>query len=71
MDLAEDNRRITPRDYLELALRPMQGGGKGMAAKNEVLFLFACTCIYCGMIGDIHNKNRLCISILHITSVVP
>ncbi|RWR89610.1 guanylate-binding protein 2 [Cinnamomum micranthum f. kanehirae] len=36
LDLAEDNRRITPRDYLELALRPMQGGGKGMAAKNEI-----------------------------------
>lgn len=37
MDLVEDNRRITPRDYLELALRPVQGGGKDIAAKNEVL----------------------------------
>lgn len=36
MDLAEDNRKITPRDYLELALRPTQGGGKDMHAKNEV-----------------------------------
>ncbi|XP_077212451.1 uncharacterized protein LOC143847490 [Tasmannia lanceolata] len=36
LDLAEDNRKITPRDYLELALRPMQGGGKDMAAKNEI-----------------------------------
>ncbi|KAJ4977225.1 hypothetical protein NE237_002331 [Protea cynaroides] len=36
LDLVEDNRRITPRDYLELALRPMQGGGKDIAAKNEI-----------------------------------
>ncbi|KAG9447788.1 hypothetical protein H6P81_013916 [Aristolochia fimbriata] len=36
LDLAEDNRQITPRDYLELALRPMQGGGKDMGAKNEI-----------------------------------
>ena len=32
----EDNRRITPRDYLELALRPVQGGIRDVAAKNEV-----------------------------------
>lgn len=37
LDLVEDNRRITPRDYLELALRPVQGSGKDIAAKNEVL----------------------------------
>nr|CAD1823814.1 unnamed protein product [Ananas comosus var. bracteatus] len=36
LDLAEDNRKITPRDYLELALRPTQGGGKDMHAKNEI-----------------------------------
>ncbi|XP_015875127.3 uncharacterized protein LOC107411955 isoform X1 [Ziziphus jujuba] len=36
LDLVEDNRRITPRDYLELALRPVQGGGKDIAAKNEI-----------------------------------
>ena len=24
LDLVEDNRRITPRDYLELALRPVE-----------------------------------------------
>ncbi|XP_077227510.1 uncharacterized protein LOC143860648 [Tasmannia lanceolata] len=36
LDLAEDNRKITPRDYLELALRPMQGEGKDMVAKNEI-----------------------------------
>ncbi|KAL5989496.1 hypothetical protein ACLOJK_010388 [Asimina triloba] len=35
LDLAEDNRKITPRDYLELALRPMQGG-KDVTAKNEI-----------------------------------
>ncbi|KAG5579276.1 hypothetical protein H5410_049903 [Solanum commersonii] len=36
LDLVEDNHRITPRDYLELALRPVQGGGKDVAAKNEI-----------------------------------
>ncbi|XP_015055972.1 guanylate-binding protein 1-like [Solanum pennellii] len=36
LDLVEDNRKITPRDYLELALRPVQGGGKDVAAKNEI-----------------------------------
>ena len=38
LDLVEDNKRITPRDYLELALRPFQGSGKDIAAKNEVNF---------------------------------
>lgn len=38
LDLTEDNRKITPRDYLELALRPVQGGGKDVSAKNEVSF---------------------------------
>ncbi|XVF87421.1 hypothetical protein PTKIN_Ptkin18bG0118700 [Pterospermum kingtungense] len=36
LDLVEDNKRITPRDYLELALRPVQGGGKDIATKNEI-----------------------------------
>ncbi|KAL6497751.1 hypothetical protein OROHE_026990 [Orobanche hederae] len=36
LDLVEDNRRITPRDYLELALRPVQGGGRDVSAKNEI-----------------------------------
>ncbi|MQL69240.1 hypothetical protein Taro_001529 [Colocasia esculenta] len=36
LDLVEDNRKLTPRDYLELALRPMQGGGKDISAKNEI-----------------------------------
>ncbi|XWS19647.1 hypothetical protein CRYUN_Cryun31cG0033600 [Craigia yunnanensis] len=36
LDLVEDNRRISPRDYLELALRPVQGSGKDIAAKNEI-----------------------------------
>ncbi|KAL2244419.1 guanylate-binding protein 1 [Sesamum indicum] len=36
LDLEEDNRKITPRDYLELALRPVQGGGRDVAAKNEI-----------------------------------
>ncbi|GJS89324.1 guanylate-binding family protein, partial [Tanacetum coccineum] len=36
LDLVEDNRNITPCDYLELALRPVQGGGRDVSAKNEV-----------------------------------
>ncbi|KAL6848940.1 hypothetical protein ACP4OV_021523 [Aristida adscensionis] len=36
LDLTEDNRRITPRDYLELALRPVQGGGRDVSAKNAI-----------------------------------
>ncbi|KAA8519740.1 hypothetical protein F0562_013996 [Nyssa sinensis] len=36
LDLVEDNRKITPRDYLELALRPVQGGRRDIAAKNEI-----------------------------------
>ncbi|CAM8918547.1 unnamed protein product [Rhodiola kirilowii] len=36
LDLVEDDRRITPRDYLELALRPVQGSGKDIASKNEI-----------------------------------
>ncbi|CAN4084115.1 unnamed protein product [Withania somnifera] len=36
LDLAEDNHKITPRDYLELALQPVQGGRRDVAAKNEI-----------------------------------
>ncbi|XP_059670531.1 uncharacterized protein LOC132316048 [Cornus florida] len=36
LDLVEDNRKITPRDYLELALSPVQGGRKDITAKNEI-----------------------------------
>ncbi|PWZ08393.1 hypothetical protein Zm00014a_006197 [Zea mays] len=36
LDLAEDNRKITPRDYLELALRHVQGGGRDISAKNAI-----------------------------------
>jgi hypothetical protein len=36
LDLTEDNRKITPRDYLELALRPVQGGARDVSAKNAV-----------------------------------
>lgn len=36
LDLVEDNMKITPRDYLELALRPVQGSGRDIAAKNEI-----------------------------------
>ncbi|GFY91904.1 guanylate-binding family protein [Actinidia rufa] len=36
LDLVEDNRKITPHDYLELALRPVQGSGRDIAAKNEL-----------------------------------
>ncbi|KAI7744645.1 LOW QUALITY PROTEIN: hypothetical protein M8C21_001254, partial [Ambrosia artemisiifolia] len=36
LDLVEDNKKITPRDYLELALRPVQGEAIDVSAKNEV-----------------------------------
>ncbi|CAN1807113.1 Guanylate-binding protein 6 [Linum perenne] len=36
LDLEEDNRKITPRDYLELALRPVQGSQRDIGAKNEI-----------------------------------
>lgn len=36
LNLAEDGRMITPRDYLELALKSMPGTGKDVAAKNEI-----------------------------------
>uniref|UniRef100_A0A0E0HIF3 GB1/RHD3-type G domain-containing protein n=1 Tax=Oryza nivara TaxID=4536 RepID=A0A0E0HIF3_ORYNI len=36
LDLTEDNRKITPRDYLELALRPVQGGGRDVSSKNAI-----------------------------------
>ncbi|CDO99475.1 unnamed protein product [Coffea canephora] len=36
LDLVEDNRKITPRDYLELALRPVQGGARDITTKNEI-----------------------------------
>ncbi|KAF3332589.1 guanylate-binding protein 4-like protein [Carex littledalei] len=36
LDLAEENRKITPRDYLELALRPIQGERRDLSSKNEI-----------------------------------
>lgn len=36
LNLVEDNRKITPRDYLEIALRPVQGSGRDIGAKNEI-----------------------------------
>ncbi|XP_002972590.2 guanylate-binding protein 1 [Selaginella moellendorffii] len=36
LDLNEDGRRITPREYLESALQPMPGSGKAIYAKNEI-----------------------------------
>uniref|UniRef100_A0A3Q7EWK6 Guanylate-binding protein N-terminal domain-containing protein n=1 Tax=Solanum lycopersicum TaxID=4081 RepID=A0A3Q7EWK6_SOLLC len=35
LDWVKDNRKITPQDYLKLALKPVQGGEKDVAAKNE------------------------------------
>jgi hypothetical protein len=32
----ENGRKITPRDYLEIALRPLEGRGKDISSKNEV-----------------------------------
>ncbi|TVT98189.1 hypothetical protein EJB05_56508, partial [Eragrostis curvula] len=36
LDLVENDRKITPRDYLEIALRPLEGRGKDLASKNEI-----------------------------------
>lgn len=36
LDLVEDNAKLTPHDYLELALRPVPGGGKDIVAKNKI-----------------------------------
>ncbi|KAH7284894.1 hypothetical protein KP509_33G001500 [Ceratopteris richardii] len=36
LELAEDGRKITPREYLESALQPMAGSGKAIASKNEI-----------------------------------
>ncbi|WOK97262.1 guanylate-binding protein 2-like [Canna indica] len=36
LSLSEDSQKISPRDYLELALRPMHGGGKDVFSKNEI-----------------------------------
>jgi len=36
LDLVENDRRITPRDYLEIALRPLDGNGKDISSKNEI-----------------------------------
>ena len=47
LNLEEGDQRITPRDYLELALKPVQGRAKDIAAKNEVVFnsVFSCEMI--------------------------
>ncbi|KAM1652309.1 hypothetical protein ACFXTN_004780 [Malus domestica] len=37
LNLSEDSGRITPRDYLELALKPVEDRKRDVVAKNEVL----------------------------------
>ncbi|TXG47474.1 hypothetical protein EZV62_026768 [Acer yangbiense] len=56
LDLVEEDRRITPRDYLELALSPFQGKAKDIDAKNEVLTLFIST--HLGFMGSIRDSIR-------------
>jgi hypothetical protein len=56
LDLVEDNRRITPRDYLELALRPVPGSGKDIAAKNEVIS-GSCFSYSNNIDGELHERN--------------
>ncbi|KAL6282385.1 hypothetical protein ACE6H2_013314 [Prunus campanulata] len=36
LDLSEDSGRITPRDYLELALKPVDDRKRDVVAKNEI-----------------------------------
>ncbi|KAJ7539848.1 hypothetical protein O6H91_11G111700 [Diphasiastrum complanatum] len=36
LDLVEDGRKITPKEYLESALQPASGTGKAISAKNEI-----------------------------------
>ncbi|GAQ88014.1 Guanylate-binding protein [Klebsormidium nitens] len=36
LDLSEDGRAITPRDYLESALQPTPGNSKAVHAKNQI-----------------------------------
>ncbi|MCO5594958.1 hypothetical protein L7F22_048995 [Adiantum nelumboides] len=36
LDLMEEDRRISPRDYLESALQSIAGDGKAIGAKNEI-----------------------------------
>ena len=37
LDLSDEDKRISPRDYLESALQPIPGQGKSIGAKNEVI----------------------------------
>lgn len=57
----EDNRRITPRDYLELALRPVQGGGRDVSAKNEVIIFFILPWSRMCQIISLYCKFVICI----------
>ncbi|KAL4431144.1 hypothetical protein ABPG75_006400 [Micractinium tetrahymenae] len=34
--LEEDGRQVTPRDYLETALQPLQGSGRAVESKNQI-----------------------------------
>jgi hypothetical protein len=56
LELVEDNRRITPPDYLELALRPVPGSGKDIAAKNQVLS-GSCFSYSIKIAGDLYERN--------------
>lgn len=67
LDLVEDNRKITPRDYLELALRPVQGGGRDLSSKNEVpiymffmfLFMFVNISSTQGVYLHLYNNSQI------------
>ena len=39
LDLSDEDKRISPRDYLEAALQPIPGQGKSIGAKNEVILI--------------------------------
>lgn len=46
LELTEDNRKITPRDYLELALSPVVGRDRDVVDKNKVTCFFLSKVIF-------------------------
>jgi hypothetical protein len=58
LDLVENNRKITPRDYLEIALRPLEGRGKDLSSKNEVSVIIYSYCFTVHMVASEFTKSN-------------